>query len=167
MKFSANIIVAVLFLAGYLMVGSNVVFACTCSLPDPAKSLRKQVTEARNESRAVFVGEVVAVSSDPNALAVEVKFKVQRSWKGSRASEITITTGRGGGDCGYRFEIGQRYLVYASGTEKQLGTNICQRTAHLDDAKDDLKLLGKPKWIATPSALIQIAFTAGPQWARG
>lgn len=148
MKFSASIIVSVLFLAGYLLVGPNVAFACTCSLPDPGKSLRKQVAEERNESRAVFVGEVVEVTSDPNLLEVEVKFKVERSWKGFRASEITITTGRGGGDCGYRFEIGERYLVYASGSEKQLGTNICQRTALLVDAKDDLKLLGKPKWIA-------------------
>jgi len=148
LKFSTSITVSGLFVAGYLLVGPSIAFACTCSLPQPSKSLKRQVAEARKESRVVFVGKVLEVKSDPQLLYVEVKFKVERSWKQSQGSELTITTGRGGGDCGYRFEIGEHYLVYASGSERQLWTDICQRTDRFVDAKEDLTLLGKPKWIA-------------------
>ena len=45
----------------------------------------------------------------------------------------------GGGDCGYRFEIGKEYLVYAYlGEDKKLSTGICTRTGLLTKADEDL-----------------------------
>jgi hypothetical protein len=58
---------------------------------------------------------------------------------------VIVVTGRGGGDCGYRFEVGARYLVFAYGDDAKLETNICQRTKELAQAAEDLKLLGKGK----------------------
>ena len=40
---------------------------------------------------------------------------VDRAWKGSVAEEVFIQTGSGGGDCGYRFEVGRSYLLYCYG----------------------------------------------------
>jgi hypothetical protein len=120
--------------------------ACTCSLPFPKLSLRKQVMKARNESRVVFSGKVLEITENPQTYSVTVKLKVERVWKGSLPEEISIVTGRGGGDCGYRFELGESYLVYAySSNESSLGTNICQRTSKLLGAANDLKILGKGK----------------------
>jgi hypothetical protein len=71
---------------------------------------------------------------------------VEKLWKGVLPEEISIVTGRGNGDCGYRFEVGGSYLVYAYGSdESSLSTNICQRTAKLSVAQADLKVLGRGK----------------------
>lgn len=67
-------------------------------------------------------------------------------------TEVVLLTGSGRGDCGYLFEVGQNYLVYAYGPDvDHLGTNICQRTAPLSAGGGDLKILGRPcaeTWLA-------------------
>ena len=119
-------------------------FACTCAVPEPGLPLKRQVRMALNESRAVFSGKVLEVKEDPETLSVVVRLRVERFWKGSPPGEVHVVTGRGGGDCGYHFEVGESYLVYAHKTgEGGLGTNICQRTARLSDASKDLQALGR------------------------
>ena len=119
-------------------------FGCSCDLPWPNRTLKQRVTKARNDSRAVFSGVVAKIDQAP--YSISVTFKVERSWKGALPNQVVVLTGRGGGDCGYLFEMGQRYLVYAYGSNvSSLGTNICQRTAMLSESSDDLKILGKPR----------------------
>ena len=124
-------------------------FACTCASPYPTPSLKTQVRTALSEARAVFSGKVLEVTDDPQALSVVVRLRVERVWKGSPGREVRLVTGRGGGDCGYSFEVGGSYLVYAyeSGAGG-LGTNICQRTARLSEAAKDLQVLGKGRGAA-------------------
>jgi len=120
--------------------------ACTCDLPLFNLSLDQQVKHARKQSRAIFSGRVLEVTENPQTYFVVVKFRIERLWKGNLSDEVTIITGHGGGDCGYRFEVGESYLVYAYGSdENRLGTNICQRTKKLSDAREDLRILGKGK----------------------
>lgn len=127
-------------------------FACTCALPYPQQSLRRQVRTALGEARAVFSGKVIEVRDDPETSSVVVRLKVERVWKGSPPAEVRVVTGRGGGDCGYRFEVGESYLVYAhSAGAGGLGTNICQRTARLSEAAKDLQVLGRGKGAARRS----------------
>ncbi|MES1258121.1 MAG: carboxypeptidase regulatory-like domain-containing protein [Acidobacteriota bacterium] len=54
--------------------------------------------------------------------------------------EIEIATGLGGGDCGYPFQNGQDYVVYAgqNGTGG-LETGLCSRTRPLKDAREDME----------------------------
>ena len=59
-------------------------------------------------------------------------------------SIVTVGTGAGGGDCGYAFETGETYLVYASGDVADLRTGICTRTRRVADAASDLSALGPP-----------------------
>ena len=126
-------------------------FACTCALPFPNSPLQKQVRVALRESRAVFSGKVLEVTEDPQTLHVAVRLRVERVWKGSPREVVRIFTGRGGGDCGYQFEVGQSYLVYAyKWRETELGTNICQRTAKLSEASGDLRVLGRGKGVPRP-----------------
>src|SRR5882672_73494 len=52
--------------------------------------------------------------------------------------EIEIVTGMGGGDCGYRFQFGVGYVVYAyKNSEGRLETGICSRTRALTEAAAD------------------------------
>jgi hypothetical protein len=47
------------------------------------------------------------------------------------------------GDCGYNFQVGETYLVYATGDEESpvLSTSACSRTRRLSDAGEDLAYL--------------------------
>jgi|SRR6266496_3849172 len=118
--------------------------ACTCDLPNPHQTVAQQVRQARADARAVFSGRVLRITKA--AYFLKVEFSVETVWKGSLPSKVVISTGRGGGDCGYRFEVGERYLVYATGANNvRLGTNICQRTASFTASAADLAELGKPK----------------------
>lgn len=144
-------ILSLLGIAVCLIFVTEVGLACTCELPRAGMTTKQAVSQARDKSKAVFSGEVVEVIQNPQVFYVEVRFKVENSWKQVRTDELIIRTGRGGGDCGYNFEVGQRYLVYAYGSdETRLETNICQRTRRLADAGEDLRLLGKGRTVSKP-----------------
>jgi Carboxypeptidase regulatory-like domain len=56
--------------------------------------------------------------------------------------EIEILTGFGGGDCGYQFQVGIEYVIYAyKNSAGRLETGICSRTRPLAEAADDVKYI--------------------------
>lgn len=70
---------------------------------------------------------------------VAVKFLVEDVFRGSLGgNDIEIITGMGGGDCGYNFEKGKKYLVYAYKSGNRLHAGICSRTRLLTEAAEDL-----------------------------
>lgn len=141
-----KIIIFLSLIIGLLIFNQTDVLACSCDLSVPKSSLKQQVNKAKKKSNAVFSGKVLEIIKQPLHHYISVRLLVENSWKGTLLKEITITTGLGGGDCGYPFEIGKSYLIYANGSdENKLSTNICQRTTNLPDAIEDLKILGKGK----------------------
>lgn len=95
---------------------------------------------------AVFVGAVVGESkftldegSYRETLRL-VRLAVEQPLRGVEGAEVEVATGRGGGDCGYEFRRGGRYVVYARRGEKdgRLYTSICTRTRPLAEAEEDL-----------------------------
>src|SRR5438093_2009502 len=103
---------------------------------------------------AVFVGTAIAVKTaerNPAAKPSEVdwaprtfKFLVEQPYLGVEGAEVEVATGMGGGDCGYGFKLGERYLVYAyrSSQNNRLATGICTRTKPYAMASEDLEFLG-------------------------
>lgn len=78
-------------------------------------------------------------------LAVTVRLRVFHSWKGDVAEEVEVETSIGGGTCGYGFEVGESYLVYArQGKSGRITVNSCSRTVELRHAIDDVAALGPP-----------------------
>jgi hypothetical protein len=135
-----------MLLAAFGLVLASYTFAsaCVCDLPLKRVSLKKAVAKAKSEAVAVFSGQVIELDDSI------VKFRVERMWKGAPAEEIVlINTGMGkvtDGDriissCAYNFRIGEKYLVYAHGSEGKLQTHKCTRTAVLGDAAEDFKML--------------------------
>lgn len=65
-----------------------------------------------------------------------------KQYKGTETTNIRIKTGSGTGDCGYPFEIGQNYLIYAtseqstSTEEPFFYTDRCTRTSILEESVD-------------------------------
>jgi hypothetical protein len=63
----------------------------------------------------------------------EFTFEVTRTWKGTaEKKQITVQTGSGRGDCGYRFAIGGSYILYCYDEKGVLHTDICARTCDID-----------------------------------
>lgn len=112
-----------------------------------------------NKEQAVFLGKVKSLVPDEREIEVtpiggkkagkpekqkihgySVTFEVKESFKGP--SEIkNLHTDEGGGLCGYYFEVGKEYLVYAYEFKGMLNTSICTRTRLASDAEDDLDIL--------------------------
>jgi hypothetical protein len=149
---------------------------CTCG-QNPPPCLAFQTTPV------VFVGLVKSISEEKVDIirfgkketirvGLTAHFVVEEALKGISVSEVDVATGGGGGDCGYNFEAGKRYLVYAHRSEGEalssaasrtvfgggskstkqntLAATICSRTSPLSDALDDLDLIralkaGKPQ----------------------
>jgi len=95
---------------------ANSVWACQPIIQRHTKYFRK--------SKAVFVGKVVNVKLNDNKgdqlFAYKIKFSVEKSWKGNK-SEIEVFSDNGLPPCGQvQFRIGERYLVYAFESDKDL-----------------------------------------------
>lgn len=107
--------------------------ACSCAEPRP-------VSEVYQGSDAVFVGRAVDVR--PEGRSTAVQFKVDMAWKGVPDDTVVLRTADSGVSCGYPFEEGRDYLVYASGDPGHLETGLCGRTQPFDTAFSDLAYLG-------------------------
>ena len=139
---SAAVLVGVLWLLGT----PGPVYACSCVQPgSPSEELEK--------FSAVFAGRVVSVdhSYDPEGRTVTrddrstIGFKVSVVWKGAVHEDMYITTPPTGGTCGFTFDVGEEYIVYAYDSNYDDGgysTGICSRTALLGNAQEDLDELG-------------------------
>jgi hypothetical protein len=103
--------------------------------------------EGLSSSHAVFTGEVTSI--EPNRATpfggLEVTFRVQRLWKGDAQAEIKVHTAGSSAACGYNFAKAGSYLVYAVRDDADpMRVSLCSRTTPIENAKDDLRFLGKP-----------------------
>jgi len=118
-------------------------FACGCAAS--LETEKRQVQKAFADSVAIFSGKVVEVKDSPtDENRFIVKLKVAQSWKGAAKREIFITTAKESSMCGYFFQIGEKYLVYANGLKNDLFVDTCSRTA-VFRYKGDAKYLSKLK----------------------
>lgn len=168
-----------LTILGILLFGltSNTVFACSCIG-------ESTVEGAYKSSDIVISGQVISTTEEylPDSASIKemialgipadkldkrlngyylknVLIKVDRVFKGQTTSDtLTIYTGMGGGDCGYRFKAGQKYIIYGD-TKSYLAdfsknqdlpkgrniywTNICTRTQ--EHNRNEIKDLEKIK----------------------
>jgi hypothetical protein len=144
-----------------LLCGGPMVDACSC-VP------RRPVAESFANAHHVFLGTVEQIDdrrtglhgvwlrvraffgkepyfSDTEAVGFKVTFRAKTIWKGPAERNVTVFTGRGGGDCGYRFEVGKTYLVYTR-CDGFCYTGICMRTTKFPEK--DLEILSKLPTIA-------------------
>jgi hypothetical protein len=114
------------------------------------------VTSVTIDQVDVLIGE--KKYSHKNRVA---QFTIEESLKGIDQKSVELVTGMGGGDCGYDFKTGERYLVYADLNKDEtaaaakpitilaggpsvtalLTTTICSRTRPLAEATDNIELI--------------------------
>jgi Carboxypeptidase regulatory-like domain len=115
--------------------------ACSCVMSGPP-------CQAAWTADVVFSGTVRSIERvedgpvEPTFHSLRVTFSVDRGYINGPQGAVEVTTGSGGGDCGYRFAPGKRYLVYAwKRPPSGLTTGICSRTRPIEEADEDIKYL--------------------------
>ncbi len=78
---------------------------------------------------------------DREAPYKQITFAVNQTFKGTSTATVRLATGFGGGDCGYAFETGQTYVVYARGEDDALESGICSLTGPASDPRSGLAIL--------------------------
>ena len=128
--------------------------ACSCLPPAPP-------SQALAQAAAVFEGRVTSgaeVAADPSLFISLRRYEVEvlRVWKGELGDAAAVVTPSSSAACGRRFEIGERYLIYASrGDDGELTDYLCSRTRPSASADEDLAVLGpgtSPARVGAPSA---------------
>jgi len=99
--------------------------------------------DAFDEADLVFSGKVIDVVADNSGYFFEVTFEVIESWKGPTSSYTVIFTETESSMCGYNFQDGYNYLVYAYLNSNQNFTNNCTRTNLLANSIEDLEFLNQ------------------------
>jgi hypothetical protein len=127
-----------------ILVSWSSAFSCTCISNGPP-------CQAYGNTAVVFVGTPIEVKTTTRENAgVESRypqrlftFRIEEHFRGLDAAQVEIRTGMGGGDCGYDFKVGERYLVYASfnAANGLFATSICTRTRPVSAAGEDLEYI--------------------------
>ncbi len=143
---SHKFLLAIMFSLVFIVFVPAPPAAVACSCVEPGT-----VEDELARSEAAFAGNVLEVKQHKSLngyMTKSILFEVSESWKGVDESQVIIRTGQGGGDCGYNFQEGIDYLVYANsssmyGDGEDLVSIICSRTTTLANAQEDLAILGQ------------------------
>jgi hypothetical protein len=100
----------------------SMVSACSCIMPVPP-------LEALAQSDAVFVGTVTGITLVGD-YRKNVEFEALVVWKGDVGKGVSVSTARDSAACGFGFEAGKTYVVYAHDDAEGEGmtVNSCSRT---------------------------------------
>lgn len=102
----------------------SLVSACSCVVGGG------KCDQSWNRGNVIFTGTVTRELTSTKRFERIFELSVSESFRGPAVAgrDITIYTGTGGGDCGYRFKVGTSYLVYAHLDGNRLETSICSHT---------------------------------------
>ncbi len=123
------IILKILVLILFFEIGKS----CSCFITD------SQLEDFRRHN-SVFTGKVLEIIKI-NSTTLSVKFQANRIFKGVNSRFITVRTPSSSVMCGYRFIVGNNYLVYAYLSQNYLWVNLCSRTNLVQNAQKDLIML--------------------------
>ncbi len=117
--------------------------ALACSCVSLGSTLEQDVKANLKRAKAVFTGEIVEITKNPENNGFITKIKVKESWKDYSPKEITLIGD--GSSCEYHFTVGKKYLVYAYEWNQKLTTDECIGNREIVKAAEELKILGKGK----------------------
>jgi hypothetical protein len=140
-----------------LLIAPSSVCDCSCVQPPPGYNPGQWAPDSTD---AIFEGRVASIDlkgaflkarngdviptgmDDEDSPFTLVSFSVTRTYQNIEQETVGLRTGLGGGDCGFHFEHGPQYLVFAHEDKPgDLQTNICSDTALLDESTTKLAYL--------------------------
>ncbi|MFK7925658.1 MAG: hypothetical protein AB8H47_27155 [Bacteroidia bacterium] len=129
-------------------VGFQQLFACECINLGPQAKI--------DSADVVFDGTVIYVNTNWMSGGMKYTFQVHQTWKRRTDTVMMINSGFATTDCGYNFEEGKRYLVFARKTFSYK-TDLCAGNVLIEEADTYLSKLGSSQQPAR-SALIPLMY---------
>ena len=136
-------LIRAIVVVGILTSSAQIVYSCTCSAANQRRSFK--------DAAVVFIGRVIEIRELKEdapykggfPVALKVRLKVEKSWKGKKQPEITVLSQQYTGWCGgFNFKVGERYLLYAYTEDKWLiAHSVCTRSSPLAQASDQVNNL--------------------------
>ncbi|MFW5704263.1 MAG: hypothetical protein ACOCXG_00325 [Nanoarchaeota archaeon] len=122
---------SILFALGliFMIVGVN---ACSCAFQD-------NVTDKYNMYGEIFTGKVTSI--DKNRNEYEITIQLIDIYKGENVQVKTLHTAIESAACGYDFEEGENYLIYANEYENKLSTDLCSGNSLVSKAENETQIL--------------------------
>jgi len=126
----ARLLLTLMLVAGVLVfVVPGRAMACSCVPPPPFEKAVKQAD-------AVFVGEVA--SSEPvdgmnSDGLVSYSFAVEEVVSGEVGTGVEVISHSSSATCGFPFQEGDRYVVFADERDGRLETYLCSRTEPINE----------------------------------
>lgn len=146
MKLTIRVLLPLCLLTTLLLFDTARVAACTCIVGEPFITY---VTGAD----AILTGKVISQEEggtpDQGIYAIPFDIKVTKVWKGANQPTVTIATSNS--MCGYPFEVGKEYLIFANVEDGQLYADSCSRSQPFETAERDIALLDT---LFSPSPLL-------------
>lgn len=126
MKARIRVIVLFTVVLMYLAIPRDAC-ACTCVEYD---SIEEQIKENISTVDAIFIGTVTDIE-EINEEELKITFSVSRVWKGPQYTLLVVETynPETTAACGFPFQVGGAYIVFAYGSEYLLGTSTCTATS--------------------------------------
>jgi len=118
----------IILIVGLFCAAFSIACACNCGFVPPQ-------LEFIDRGYSVFNGVVVSTRPIAGANARSVVFRIEKLWRGSLGSTVTIKEPDGIFQCVHygRFRTGERYLVYV-GNDLQM--RMCTNTRRLANGED-------------------------------
>lgn len=139
--------IAILLAAGLLAAGPAAPCAagslCSCAMPRTTQ-LALERSDAVFRGVAIDVPPLPAVSEVPWPDERRVRIRVLERWKGAVPDTAIVYTAWVDGVCGYPFDEGEEYVVYARAATQpspRLTVFLCSGTKPTKDAAADLREL--------------------------
>jgi len=96
---------------------------CSCII------LEKDLTKVYTLYTNIFKGTAALVLPPNSEYLIQVMFNKITAFKGNNTESTTYVTNNSAGVCGYHFEVGQTYLVYANEYETgKISISMCSNT---------------------------------------
>jgi 5-hydroxyisourate hydrolase-like protein (transthyretin family) len=129
--------------AAFITIAAGDAAACSCMFGGAAPCQEYWKTDTIFEGTVTGESKVTVVEGSFKFEKRLVRFNLVESFRGVQGAQAEVITGWGGGDCGYGFERGETYLVYAYRDKKdnRLYTSICSRTRTLAEAAEDISFM--------------------------
>ena len=135
--------------------------SCVC-LPPENLTMYDLVKQSVDRADLVFIGVPRLLHGDGKSEATEdmVSFDASEVFKGEKTTQVTAHSGIGtthSSSCGYWFEIGKKYLVFANHYGSTLFVSACSFTAPIEKSEIALRFLRKeppnPEDLLTPTQI--------------
>jgi len=125
--------IAAASVAAALLFASSNVLACSCTN-------EKTLLEEFNAAAVVFGGTVTDIQPAGDGVNEIVTFTPTVRWKGGLDAAQNVLDALNEGICGFPFQLGQSYLVFAFNTtfngHPAIFTHLCSRDSFLDGNAD-------------------------------